>query len=99
MQADYKKNTKYMLYSIIMIPLIVWVISLILLVSYRPLYKAAAYWLDGVLTIKDYNFQRKETDKAHMFFISGSNSLFGISTKILEEKKHQKNSGSPNNDL
>jgi len=75
-----------MLYAIVIMPFIIWLISLLLLFYAPPLYKSASHWIADVLVIKDYNFQQRDKNKNNMFFISGSNGLFGISSKVLEEK-------------
>jgi len=86
MQFSYKKNTKKMLYAIVIMPFIIWLISLLLLFYAPPLYKKAEYWSADIFTIKEHNFQQRDKSKNSIYFISGSNGVFGISSRVLEEK-------------
>ncbi len=75
-----------MLYSIPATIFIVWSVSMYYLFFAPPLYIPAEYWVGDIIVIKDYNFHKRDKNKKNIFIISGSNALFGISTKILEEK-------------
>ena len=72
--------------SPILIFLFIWLFSLYLLFFYKPIYIPAEYWIEDVLTLKKHLLENRDENKNTIFFAGGSSNLFGISTKILEEK-------------
>ncbi len=86
-QIDYKKQVLAFC-AIVMGTIVVYIVTLLLCVHILHLPTLnAEIWLDNVYKIKDY-INAKSSNKQRLIIISGSNSLFGFDSSLID--KHTK---------
>lgn len=63
-----------------------WLFSLYFVFAEKPLFIPADYSAPSYIPIKEYRIQQRPKNKKSIIIISGSNSLFGISSPVIEHK-------------
>ncbi len=83
MYFNYKRHAKFLIFFTFIAFISIWLFS-VYCSFYRPIYAKAEYWIADKYNIAETLFENRDKNKKNIFIISGSNSIFGIHTSILE---------------